>query len=82
MPWDAALAALTANPAVVFGLGATQGHIAVGQSADLVLWSADPLEVSSLADQVWIAGHSIDMHSRQTELRDRYAAKVRAHQAR
>jgi Amidohydrolase family len=82
LPWDAALAAITANPAAVFGIGATHGHIAVGQAADLVLWSADPLELSSLADQVWIAGRPVEMRSRQTELRDRYAAKVKAHQAR
>jgi imidazolonepropionase-like amidohydrolase len=81
LPWDAALAAITSTPAEIFGL-ATRGRIAVGQVADLVLWSGDPLEVSTLADQVWIAGRPIDMKSRQTELRDRYAEKVKAHQAR
>jgi hypothetical protein len=82
LPWDAALAAITSVPADIFGVGATHGRIAVGQSADLVLWSGDPLEVSTVADQVWIAGRSIDMKSRQTELRDRYVEKVKAHQAR
>lgn len=81
LPWDAALAAITSTPAEIFGL-ATRGRIAVGQVADLVLWSGDPLEVSTLAEQVWIAGRPIDMKSRQTELRDRYAEKVKAHQAR
>jgi hypothetical protein len=82
LPWEAALAAITSTPADIFGLGATHGRIAVGQSADLVLWSGDPLEVTSLADQVWIAGRPVEMKSRQTELRDRYVEKVRAHQAR
>jgi imidazolonepropionase-like amidohydrolase len=82
LPWESALAAITANPAEIFGMGATRGRIAVGQVADLVLWNGDPLEVSTLAEQVWIAGHAIDMRSRQTELRDRYVAKVKAHQAR
>ena len=45
LPWDAALAAITSVPADIFGVGATHGRIAVGQSADLVLWSGDPLEV-------------------------------------
>jgi hypothetical protein len=40
LPWDAALAAITRNPAEIFGLGATHGRIAIGQSADLVLWMA------------------------------------------
>jgi hypothetical protein len=82
LPWDAALAAITANPAEIMGLGATRGRIAVGQAADLVLWSGDPLEVSTLAEQVWIAGRAVEMRSRQTELRDRYLDKLKAHQAR
>jgi hypothetical protein len=80
LPWDAALAAITANPAEIMGLGATRGRIAVGQVADLVLWSGDSLEVSTLADQVWIAGRAVEMRSRQTELRDRYLDKLKAHQ--
>lgn len=71
LPWDAALAGLTSVPADVFGLP-SHGRIAVGQVADLVLWSGDPLEVTSLADQVWFAGRPASMRSRQTELRDRY----------
>jgi hypothetical protein len=47
-----------------------------------VLWSGDPLEVTTLADQVWIAGVAIDMQSRQTELRDRYLERLRRTQAR
>jgi hypothetical protein len=72
LPWDAAFAALTANPADIFGLGAEYGRIAPGYVADLVLWSGDPLEVTTLAEQVWIDGRAQSMRSRQTELRDRY----------
>ena len=54
----------------------------LGQAADLVLWNGDPLELSTLAEQVWIAGRPMEMKSRQTELRDRYVEKVKAHQAR
>lgn len=82
LPFDAALAGLTANPAEIFGLGATRGRIARGQVADLVLWTGDPLEISTLADQVWIAGRPVEMRSRQTELRDRYLERVKQHQAR
>jgi imidazolonepropionase-like amidohydrolase len=81
LPWDSALQAITANPAEILGLGATRGRIAVGQVADLVLWTGDPLEVTSVADHVWIAGRPVEMRSRQTELRDRYLEKVRAHRA-
>ena len=81
LPWESALAAISANPAEIAGLGATRGHIAVGQVADLVLWSGDPLEVTTLADQVWINGRPIEMRSRQTELRDRYIERLKAHRA-
>ena len=72
LPAEAALAALTSAPAEIFGVGGQLGRIAPGQSADLVLWSGDPLEVTSLAEQVWINGQPMSMRSRQTELRDRY----------
>lgn len=77
MPKEAAVTALTADAADMFGLGATRGRIAAGQVADVVLWSGDPLDVTSLADQVWIAGRPVDMRSRQTELRDRYFERLK-----
>jgi hypothetical protein len=82
LPPDTGLAALTSTPAEIFGIANTRGHIAVGQVADLVLWSGDPLEVTTVADQVWIDGNAISMRSRQTELRDRYLEKLRQGQAR
>ncbi|MGH8130134.1 MAG: amidohydrolase family protein [Steroidobacteraceae bacterium] len=81
LPQDAALAAITTNPAEIFGLGAERGRIEKGKVADLVLWSGDPLEVTTVADQVWIAGRPVEMRSRQTELRDRYLERLRSNQA-
>jgi hypothetical protein len=43
-----------------------------------VLWSGDPLEVTSVAEQVWIAGRAIEMRSRQTELAERYLKLLRS----
>ncbi len=82
LPWEAGLAAITSGAADVFGLGADRGRIAIGQVADLVLWSGDPLEVTSVAEQVWIAGREVEMRSRQTELRDRYIERVKSNSAR
>ena len=76
LPKDAAIAALTTAPAEIFGLAGERGRIARGQVADLVLWSGDPLEVTSAADQVWIGGRAAEMRSRQTELRDRYLKRL------
>ncbi len=82
LPWDAALAALTRNPAEIFGVTSGNGTLERGHPADLVLWSGDPLEVTSLADRVFIEGEAQLMRSRQTELRDRYLQKLRANAAR
>ena len=72
LPWEDGLAGLTRVPAEALGVGDKIGSIAPGRTADLVLWDGDPLEVSTLAQQVWLGGQAIPMHSRQTELRDRY----------
>ena len=74
LPWAAGLAGLTSVPAAALGVADKVGRIEVGLTADLVLWSGDPLEVTSLADQVWMSGRAMPMTSRQTELRDRYLA--------
>lgn len=81
LPWEAALAAITSGAADIFGIAGVRGRIEQGQAADLVLWSGDPLEVTSVAEQVWIAGRAIDMRSRQTELRDRYLERLKSSQA-
>lgn len=80
LPKDAALEALTTRPAEIFGQGANRGRIARGQVADLVLWSGDPLEVTTMAEQVWIGGRAIEMRSRQSELRDRYLKRLQGAQ--
>lgn len=72
LPYEAGLAAITVNPAVIFELGDDRGTIETGSRADLVVWSGDPLEVTTAADQVVIGGMQMDMVSRQTLLRDRY----------
>jgi Amidohydrolase family len=82
LPWEAALAAMTRNPAALFGVSDRNGSIEAGHPADLVMWSGDPLEVTTLADAVFIQGVAQSMHSRQTELRDRYLNKLRANAAR
>lgn len=68
-----AFSALTANVADVFKLNS--GQIDVGKNADLVLWSADPFELSTKVDAMWINGNSVSTRSRQDDLRDRYLTK-------
>ena len=75
MSQDAALAAITIQPAEILGLSNVLGSIEPGKIADLVLWDGDPLEVSSAPTAVWIEGRAMPMVSRQTLLRDRYLKK-------
>lgn len=72
LPFEAGLAGLTSIPAAIFELGQGAGTLTPGAPADLVIWSGDPLEVTSIASAVFIAGKPIPMVSRQTRLRDRY----------
>ena len=72
LPYEAGLAAMTVSPAVIFALDDGYGSIEEGSIADLVIWSTDPLDVTSVADQVIIDGKMVKMVSRQTLLRDRY----------
>ena len=69
---EAAIAALTINPAEIFGVADQFGSLEAGKRAEVVLWSGDPLEVTTVADLVIIRGEIDSMVSRQTRLRDRY----------
>jgi imidazolonepropionase-like amidohydrolase len=82
LSWDAALAGLTRVPAEIFGVADRFGSIERGRRANLVVWSGDPLEVTSVAEQVFIDGNLQPDRSRQTDLRDRYLERVRAGTAR
>ncbi|PRP95844.1 imidazolonepropionase [Enhygromyxa salina] len=73
LPRAAALEAITLNAARAYGMDDEYGTIAVGKVASLVVWDgADPFELSTSAEQVWVRGHELEMKSRQTQLRDRY----------
>lgn len=72
LPWDAALAAVTINPARMFGVGDRTGSLEPGKDADLVIWSGDPFEPLSTPKAVYIRGEAQDLTTRQTQLRDRY----------
>lgn len=71
MPWADAFAAITRNPAALYGR-ADLGVLQAGATADVVIWDGDPLELMSSPDAVFIAGVQTPMESRQTKLRDRY----------
>lgn len=67
---EQALKAITAN--ISDALHLDSGKIAVGKKADLVMWSADPFEISSRVEKMWINGEEKSTLSRQDALRKRY----------
>jgi len=74
LPYAAGLASVTLAPAKIWGQADRIGSLEVGKTADIVLWTGDPLETTSWADKVFIGGVEQPRDSRQTQLRDRYAA--------
>jgi hypothetical protein len=77
LPWYEGLAAITRTPAEIFGVADQFGSIVVGRRADLVLWSGDPLDVSSLPELVLSNGVEKPLESRHSALRDRHYERVR-----
>jgi imidazolonepropionase-like amidohydrolase len=70
--WGEALAMITSKAAESVGLGGEIGSLAPGRRADVVIWSGDPLEGSSAAEQVFIDGVRQPLETHQTRLLERY----------
>ncbi len=72
LDWDAALRAMTVNPARIWGIDDHYGALSPGMDADLVIWDGDPLEPASAPTLVMVRGRAVSLVTRQTRLRDRY----------
>jgi imidazolonepropionase-like amidohydrolase len=59
LPRKAALEALTARAAALLGLDKTHGTIEPGKSADLLVFTGDPLDPTSQLSQVLIEGRTV-----------------------
>ncbi|HEX3424337.1 MAG TPA: amidohydrolase family protein [Sphingomicrobium sp.] len=75
--WGEALAMITSKPAEAVGLGDEIGRLAPGEHADVVIWSGDPLEVMSGAEQVFIDGVEQPLETHQKRLLERYRSLQR-----
>lgn len=71
LSWEQAFASVTRTPAEIFGLTG-HGVLRQGSRGDVVVWSGDPLELSTQAEQVFIGGVPQNLESRQTKLARRY----------
>jgi imidazolonepropionase-like amidohydrolase len=73
---DEALRALTLGAAEILGVDAYTGSIEAGKSANFFLCSGDPLDFTGQIRRMWIGGREVEMSSRQTKLRDRFAERI------
>ncbi|MDA9044469.1 amidohydrolase family protein [Gammaproteobacteria bacterium] len=71
MSYAGAIKALTSNFSNAFGIS-SKGVLKKGASADLIIWSSDPLEPSSIPEKVFINGVDTSLMTRSLRLRDRY----------
>jgi imidazolonepropionase-like amidohydrolase len=71
MDHDAAIRAVTETPADAFGLKG-YGRLEKGAVANVVVWSGDPLQLSTRVEHVLVRGREQVLETRQTLLRDRY----------
>ncbi|PKB14164.1 imidazolonepropionase-like amidohydrolase [Novosphingobium kunmingense] len=72
LTWDKAFAAISSGPAEALGLGDRIGSLRAGRAGDVVIWSGDPLEVTSGVVKVFIDGVEQPLQTHQSRLRDRY----------
>ena len=71
MDWPAALRAITRTPAELFGADKL-GLVAPGMTADVVVWSGDPFELSTRPEHVFVRGVEQSLRTRQTALFEKY----------
>jgi len=74
LPWPRGLAAITEVPAQIFGGAAERGTLERGKIADVVVWSGDPLELTTRAETVIVGGVVQSLVTHQSKLFDRYKA--------
>lgn len=69
---EAALRAVTLEPARVWGVSDRLGSLDVGKEADVVVWSGDPFELTTGPEHVFIAGREMSKDTRQRQLFEKY----------
>ena len=63
---DAAIRAITLNPAEIMGLDDRVGALRPGMDGDVVLWSGDPLDVMNRALRVFVGGREVYTYDEET----------------
>ena len=70
--YEDAIRWITINPARALGIDDVTGSLEPGKNADVVVWSGDPFEVTTVVEHVFIRGRQMPVDTRQRELFLRY----------
>ncbi len=76
LPEQAALEAVTINPAKILGVEETHGSLEVGKQANLVITAGHILQPTSQVKLVFIGGRPIEPESKHTRLYERYLGRL------
>jgi imidazolonepropionase-like amidohydrolase len=72
---DQALKAVTLNPAQIFGLDKELGTLEVGKTANLIITTGDPLDVTTQVRYVFIKGQLTSLDNRHLQLFQHYSQR-------
>ena len=72
---EAALRALTINPAEIWGVSDRYGSIQSGKVANVIVTTGDPLDVRSTVRHLFIRGELVPFTDRHTELYERFMSR-------
>jgi imidazolonepropionase-like amidohydrolase len=72
LPQEAALEAITLNPAQILGVGDRLGSIEPGKVANLIVTDGDPLEIQTGIEHVFIKGMPADLDNKHERLWEKY----------
>ncbi|MEK6374401.1 MAG: amidohydrolase family protein [Acidobacteriota bacterium] len=75
LPKDAALKAITINPAQIFGVADRVGSLEVGKLANVIVTDGDPLEIVTHVKRLFIGGEDIPLDSYHTLLYEKFSKR-------
>jgi imidazolonepropionase-like amidohydrolase len=77
LPKEEALKSVTSYAAQILGIADRVGTLEVGKDATIIVTTGDPLEIMSNVTMEFIEGKNISLHSRHTQLYEKYVEKYK-----
>lgn len=77
LPKEEALKSVTLYPAQILGIADRVGSLETGKDATMIVTTGDPLEIMSNVEMEFIQGKNVSLHSRHTQLYEKYKEKYR-----